>query len=213
MSFDLDFKSFLDYITVERGYSPNTLESYARDLKLFATHCESRGETSSTEITPDTVCLFTTFLSQKQTYKSSSAARSLAAAKSFLKFLVSEGTLKADPSVNAERPKQWKRLPHVLSPENANKLTQAPSEALKQAGQSGPRKLPLRDAAIVELLYATGMRVSELCTLRVDGLSFDEATVRVTGKGEKTRIIPVGRAARSTPRGRTSSTSAQAGAA
>ena len=207
MGFETDVKSFLDYIVVERGYSPNTLESYERDLKLFAAHCEAHGEKSVTEITSDTVCLFTTFLAQQQTYKSSSAARSLAAAKSFLKFLVAEGTLKSDPGALAERPKQWSRLPHVLSPENANKLTQAPGKLLEQNGPNGPhegnetnaytgsRKFPLRDAAIVELLYATGMRVSELCNLRVDGLSFEEATVRVTGKGEKTRIIPVGRAA------------------
>ena len=192
MSFDADVKSFLDYIVVERGYSANTLESYARDLKLFAAHCEACGEKSAPQVTPDTVCAFTGFLAQQQTYKSSSAARSLAAAKSFLKFLVAEGTLKHDPAVNAERPKQWKRLPHVLSQENAQALTQAPAEAMERTGR---RKIPLRDSAIVELLYATGMRVSELCGLRVDGLNFEEATVRVTGKGEKTRIIPVGRPA------------------
>ena len=192
MSFDADVKSFLDYIVVERGYSANTLESYARDLKLFAEHCQTCGEGSAAAVTPDTVCAFTGFLAQKQTYKSSSAARSLAAAKSFLKFLVSEGTLQRDPGVNAERPKQWKRLPHVLSQENAQALTQAPAAAMERTGR---RKIPLRDSAIVELLYATGMRVSELCGLRVDGLNFEEATVRVTGKGDKTRIIPVGRPA------------------
>ncbi len=191
MSFDADVKSFLDYLTVERGFSANTLESYARDLRLFAVHCEACGECSASAVTMDTVCAFTTYLAQKQKYKSSSAARSLAAVRTFFKFLVNEKTLASDPSANAERPKQWKRLPHVLSQENANALTQAPRAALEQSGR---RKIPLRDSAIIELLYATGMRVSELCGLRVDGLSFDEATVRVTGKGEKTRIIPVGRA-------------------
>lgn len=192
MSFDADIKSFLDYLTVERGFSANTLESYARDLRLFVLHCEACCEDSPAAVTMDTVCAFTTFLAQKRKYKSSSAARSLAAVRTFFKFLVNEKTLAADPSVNAERPKQWKRLPHVLTQENANAITQAPREAMELSGR---RKIPLRDAAIIELLYATGMRVSELCGLRVDGLSFDEATVRVTGKGEKTRIIPVGRAA------------------
>lgn len=192
MSFESETKAFLDYLTVERGYSGNTIESYARDLRLFSAHCAERGEESVLTISPDSVHSFAAYLSSHQKYKSSSAARSLAAARTFLKFLTTEGTLKKDPGANAERPKQWKRLPHVLSQENAAALTQAPHDVI---GKKGRRKIAIRDAAIVELLYASGLRVSELCDLELDGLNFDEGTVRVTGKGEKTRIIPVGRAA------------------
>jgi len=75
------------------------------------------------------------------------------------------------------------------------RLDRSPAQRTEKSRTPGRRKLEIRNSAIIELLYATGMRVSELCTLRVNGLSFDETTVRVTGKGEKTRIIPVGRAA------------------
>ncbi|HYG76292.1 MAG TPA: tyrosine recombinase [Planctomycetota bacterium] len=207
MGFEREIKTFLEYLAIERGYSPNTVEAYGRDLEFFEGHCRARSIESVRLIDVDCVSSFAAFLSTKQRYKSSSAARSLAAARTFLKFLVNEGVLKVDPGSGVEMPRQWRRLPNVLSQDEASTLTAAPASQAAPAGscefdavkwassRKQSRKLQLRDSAILELLYATGMRVSELCNLPLEALNLELGVARVTGKGEKTRIVPVGRAA------------------
>jgi integrase/recombinase XerD len=202
MAFDSQIQSFLEYLTVERGYSPHTLEAYRRDLEFFTGHCCQRGIRSIAAVDYDTVGSFAAYLCREQGYASTSAARSLAAVRSFLHFLTSENVIAADPGAHVETPKQWHRLPHVLSPEDATRLTEAP---LANAGHSAPADgsggpggngpIALRDAAILELLYASGLRVSELCDLPLNAVNMETATVRATGKGQKTRIVPVGRVA------------------
>ncbi len=200
MLFETETRSFLEHLAIERGLSPNTVEAYQRDLALFAEHCERRGIKGVAQVDVDAVASFVGFLCTKQKYKSSSAARSLAAARMLLRFLVGESILKDDPSAGVETPKKWRRLPRVLSQDDANTLTQAPLQAPEQriaatpqpAKKLGKWLLQARDSAILELLYATGMRVSELCTLPLDGVNMDMGVARVTGKGEKTRIVPVG---------------------
>ena len=195
MAFTGEIKSFLEYLAIERGYSPNTVEAYGRDLEFFEGHCKARGVASVQVVDVDCVSSFAAFLCREQRYKSSSAARSLAAARTFLRFLVSESVLKADPSSGVETPKQWRRLPHVLSQDEASALTASPlarkkveseGENTEFGAASGKRKsnrkIQLRDAAILELLYATGMRVSELCNLPLDGLNMELGVARVTGK-------------------------------
>ena len=112
--------------------------------------------------------------------------------------------LKKDPGATVETPKQWRKLPAVLSQVDAARLTQSPLDDPQHGDSASVPPVPgarannpmaLRDNAILELLYATGMRVSELCNLPLDGISLELGTVRATGKGEKTRLIPVGRAA------------------
>ncbi len=191
-SFHAAIANFLDYMSLERGFSPHTVEAYGRDLKLFVLHCRQRGITAPQQVDSDAVAAFAAFLCLKQRYKSSSAARSLAAARSFLRFLTGEGVLPADPGAGVETPKQWRRLPNVLSQKEASALTEAPLAGL---GRGGRRRIPIRDKAILELLYATGMRASELCCLPLDGANLELGIVQVTGKGEKTRLIPAGRAA------------------
>ena len=199
MLFDPQIQSFLEYLTVERGYSPHTLEAYRRDLEFFTGHCYQRGIRSIAAVDYDTVGSFAAYLCREQGYASTSAARSLAAVRSFLHFLTNENVIESDPGAHVETPKQWHRLPHVLSPEDATRLTEAP---LVNAGQPTPPNEPggngpmaLRDAAILELLYASGLRVSELCDLPLNAVNMETATVRATGKGQKTRIVPVGRVA------------------
>jgi integrase/recombinase XerD len=202
MDFERGCESFLEHLAIERGFSPHTVDAYRRDLALFVEHCSKAGVASPQQVTVDTVAAFAAFLCKEHAYKSSSAARSLAAARTFLRFLVSENVLKSDPSAGVETPKQWHRLPHVLSQEDAARLTGSPAEA-KPAAPDGTKKrkttrefsLSVRDTAILELLYATGMRVTELCTLDLDGFNLEAGIVRVTGKGSKTRIIPFGSAA------------------
>jgi len=197
--------SFIEYLRVERGYSKHTIESYTRDLDFFIGHCNARGIKTVDAVDTDAVSTFAAFLCKVQKYKSSSAARSLAAVRSFLKFLVNERRLDKNPAATVERPKQWRRLPNVLSQEQADALTRTPmSQAVKpdEAGvapskaRRKTRALQIRDAAILELFYATGMRVSELCDLPIEGYNEELSFVRVTGKGQKTRIIPVGGSAK-----------------
>ena len=207
MSFDSHIASFVEYLMVERGYSEHTQSAYRRDLEFFVGHCSQRGIKDVAAIDMDAVSTFAAYLCREQGYASTSAARSLAAVRSFLHFLTNENVLKKDPGATVETPKQWRRLPSVLSQEDAARLTQSPLDDLDGDGATsapGAAAVPgaranspmaLRDAAILELLYATGMRVSELCNLPLDGISLELGTVRATGKGEKTRLIPVGRAA------------------
>ena len=224
MAFDTEISSFLEHLTIERGFSPNTVEAYQRDLVFFVEHCQLRGIQAPKQVDVDTVACFAAFLCAKHKYKSSSAARSLAASRSFLRFLVNEGALVKDPSAGVETPKQWRRLPHVLSPEDANALTQAPLDpqapdapestepsetattASTELGAGAQRvtkrrrNMSIRDNAILELLYATGMRVSELTNLPIEGINMELGFARVTGKGDKTRLIPVGRVAQNAVR-------------
>ena len=212
MAFDSETATFLEHLAIERGLSPHTVSAYQRDLALFAEHCQAQQIACCHEIGVDAVAGFAGFLQSQHGYQSSSAARALAAVRTFLRFLVGEGALAADPGASVERPKQWRRLPYVLSQEDANALTQAPLAPPQVAALSAdsgtsqrpgeacfrPRRqraLSIRDSAILEVLYATGMRVSELCTMPLDGLNMELGIVRVTGKGSKTRLIPVGRAA------------------
>ena len=203
MSFDAHINSFIEYLAVERGYSEHTQSAYRRDLEFFVGHCLQQKITDIHAVDMDIVSTFATYLTREQGYASTSAARSLAAVRSFLHFLTSENILKKDPGANVETPKQWRRLPNVLSQQDAATLTASPlaksataSATPAQPGEPGGNgPIALRDAAILELLYATGMRVSELCNLPLDGCNQEMGVVRATGKGEKTRLIPVGRAA------------------
>lgn len=205
-----EITSFVEYLRVERGYSNHTIESYTRDLDFFIGHCNNRGIKTVDAVDIESVATFAAYLCKEQKYKSSSAARSLAAVRSFLKFLVNERRLEKNPAATVERPKQWRRLPNVLSQEQADTLTRTPmardtklteDEALPQSkSRKKTRALQIRDAAILELFYATGMRVSELCDLPIEGYNEELSFVRVTGKGQKTRIIPVGESAKNAVR-------------
>ena len=205
--------SFLEHLSVERGLSPHTLSAYGRDLEYFAEHCRKGSVRCAQEIGQDHVAGFTGYLARRGGLRPISAARALAAVRSFLRFLLHEGILRADPGATAERPKLWRRLPHVLSKEEASALLDAPLVPPAAPGApgagvaAGPRRQrtrsrarrhawSLRDRAILELLYASGLRVSELCALPVTALDLELGICRVTGKGQKTRLVPVGQEAR-----------------
>jgi len=186
---------FLEHLRIERGLSKHTVEAYGRDLEYFAAHCGERNIDSPNEIDEDCVIDFAQTLGAKRNLQPVSVARALAAVRTFLKFLAAEGALASDPSALVSRPKLWRRLPDVLSQDDAGTLCSAPE---KQAKTSA--RLSWRDRAILELLYASGLRVSELCDLKLEDLDFEMSIVRVTGKGSKTRVVPVGRDALETLR-------------
>jgi integrase/recombinase XerD len=176
---------FLDHCKVERGLSPNTIDSYARDLARFARSC---GRTFADEITPLDL---TDHLMQLAAagLDARSRARALVAMRGLFRHLVGEKWIDADPTELVDAPKVPRRLPSVLGEEAVARLLAAPP-------RTGDRPRGLRDAAMIELLYATGLRVSELVGLPLADVNLNQCFVRVTGKGRKTRLVPMHAGAR-----------------
>lgn len=181
-------EDFLTHISTEKGYSDNTFAAYSNDLTQIASYLSelSPPVTAWEQVTRNTLINYILHL-KKREYTSATVARKVAAIKSFFNFLVEEGVIKDNPTENLESPKVRKRLPKILPRGQVEKLLAQPSK------RSGPKAL--RDTAILELLDATGMRVSELVALQVDDLNLEMATVRVRGKGAKDRILPIHRQA------------------
>lgn len=171
---------FLDYIRTEKGLSPHTIEAYRRDIRAFGATLQIKDwkQTDS-----DAILHFLSTLKEKG-YASSTICRMLVAVKVFFRFLKREGEVNQDFSRYFDSPKMWQLVPEVLSMEEVDALLMQPKV---------DDCIGCRDAAILELLYATGMRVSELCILKI--LDVSDAIVKVRGKGKKDRIIPVGRKA------------------
>lgn len=173
-------RQFIDYLHVERGLAANTLESYGRDIRHFShfVACDAAAEPVSRQ----TVSAYLQSL-QRQGRSASTIARRLAALKSFYHYLVQEQRCPTDPTAALESPKPKKRLPRVLTEREVVQLLSQPN-ADTPAG--------CRDAAMLELLYATGIRVSELVSLNLDDVSLEHRVVRCLGKGSKERIVPMG---------------------
>ena len=177
---------FLDYLSLERGLSKNTLVSYERDLGKFTTYLEKKGMSSFNEAKKSDVTNF--MLSEKDKgLSANSIARSLAAIKTFFRFLTREGFMKVDVTSVIETPKLWKHLPDSLSLDEVDHLLSKPN--LKDW-------IGIRDKACLELMYATGMRVSEVVNLNLTDVNLDLGVVKCLGKGSKERIVPLGKTAR-----------------
>ncbi|TYO95596.1 site-specific tyrosine recombinase XerD [Desulfallas thermosapovorans] len=183
---EINTRHFLNYLAVERGLAQNTISSYALDLKQFKNFCRRRQVSKAGEITRNVVLNYILEL-KKSGRSSATIARHMAALKAFCRFLVDEQVLGSDPMANLESPGLPKKLPGVLAQEEVQKLLEQP-----RVGNPGG----LRDKAMLELMYATGMRVSELLTLDLDQVDCEHGYVRCLGKGSKERIIPVGSVAR-----------------
>jgi len=176
--------TFVHYIRVERGLARNTVEAYRRDLEKFARYCQAR-QLALARIDRKHIL---DFLSQlyKQQLDSRSVARQLASLRNFYRFLLQEGVIPRDPTLHVESPRTWKRLPGYLSLEEVERLLDCPNTRTP-AG--------LRDKAMLELLYATGLRVSELINVQVNDIQFELGFLRCLGKGGKERVIPIGKLA------------------
>jgi integrase/recombinase XerD len=176
-------QQFLDYITEEKGYSQNTLAAYRNDLSQFAEHLEKHvGDWN--QVTRDTIVNYIMAMKSEQEYASSTVARKVAAIKSFFHYLVDRGKLEDDPTATLDSPKVRKRLPRAISSDDVERL-------LSEPAQDGSAKA-LRDRALLETLYATGLRVTELVSLDVDDVSLASATVRVVRpKDRRERIVPM----------------------
>ncbi|MCL6625528.1 site-specific tyrosine recombinase XerD [Alicyclobacillus shizuokensis] len=173
---------FSDYLVVERGLAKNTLESYRRDLSTFLAYLENQCHVPVEGVTQQHILAYLASLRQ-QGRANSTISRNLASIRSFFHYLVATDVLSVDPTAHVDTPKIEKRLPKVLSVDEVERLLAAPN-LQTVAG--------LRDRAMLELLYATGIRVSELVSLNVEDLNLAAGFVRCTGKGDKERVIPVG---------------------
>ncbi len=184
---------FLDYLGAERNYSRHTVTAYARDLGQFreflATHARTPDPDASA-VDRLTLRLYLGELSERGIQKRS-VARKLAAIRSFFRFLVKRKGLAVNPAGNLVSPKLPKKLPSFLDEPSVHRMMDLPDTATP-AG--------LRDRAVLELLYGTGIRVGELTGLTIAGLDLPAATIRVRGKGSKERILPLGERARAAMR-------------
>jgi integrase/recombinase XerD len=172
---------FLDYLAVEKGLAKNSLSSYAIDLRHFGVWLA--GQTLALE-NVERIHIVKYFQSLRAAGISArSVARALAAIRGMFRFLVAERHLAKDPTENLENPKLWATLPKSLQPDEVEALLAAPDRSTPD-GQ--------RDAAMLELLYATGLRVSELIRVRLDEIVMDAGFLRTIGKGSKERIVPFG---------------------
>lgn len=189
--FDEWLQSFLDYLAIERGLAANTLLAYRQDLLKYRHYLQSRSlidlkassvTVSLAKITRPVIMEFL-FAEKRKNAASSSIARRLVAVKLFHRFLVKEGALPEDITSTLESPKTWRKLPRFLSFDEVMKMLESPNMR-RQEG--------VRDRAILELFYATGMRVSELTQLKVEDLNLEARFLKCMGKGSKERIIPLG---------------------
>jgi len=177
--------SFLDYLSVERGLSKNTILSYRKDLDIYTDFLEGCSVDALSKIQKNDITNF--MLNEKDRgIAANSIARRLAAIRMFHRFLSRERILKSDPSNLIDSPKLWKKIPDTLSLNEVESLIAQPDIRSKQG---------TRDRAILETLYATGMRVSEAVNLKKDNVNLDIGFLRCIGKGNKERVIPLGKKA------------------
>ncbi|MGE5296835.1 MAG: site-specific tyrosine recombinase XerD [Solirubrobacterales bacterium] len=176
---------FLDYLTVEAGLSNNTVLAYGRDLREFLAYCEAAGVTGIAGVSVRRVQLYLGEMARRDKSENS-AKRALVAIRMFLRFAKLRGLIEDDGTEILESPKIWQRLPIVCNKQQVLKLLQAPSPE---------EPYYLRDKALLELLYATGVRASEVAGLKTTDLNLDIGYLRVFGKGNKERVVPLGKVA------------------
>jgi integrase/recombinase XerD len=188
--FEQPVREFLAYLKVEAGLSPATLAAYGADLRDLVADLERRGARAPEDVAPSQLVDHVRAMHRDRKLQPSSIARHLATIRVFFRFLLANGRISEDPTGLLETPTRWKRLPGVLSPKQMKALLASPTP------DSG--RLWLRDKAMLELMYAAGLRASEVGVLAQRDYNATLGVVLVTGKGGKQRLVPVGRPARET---------------
>ena len=176
---------FTDFLSLEQGASPQTIEAYGRDLGRFVEYAVTKGARAPVDVTAR---LLRDFVYQLKDIGLAPASirRSVSALRTYYRFLLADGIVVRDPSERLETPKRWRTLPEVLTVDEVQRLLASPTI---------DDPLYFRDRALLELAYGAGLRVSEWITLGVRDLLLEEALVRVFGKGSKERLVPIGRQA------------------
>ena len=181
MKWEYAINDFKDYLRIERGLSNNSIESYENDLKKLKIFLNNAKTTiNPLEVTPDLIKEFIYHISKK--IKSSSQSRTISGIRSFYDYLMFEKLIDSNPLINIESPKQQRNLPSTLSENEINILIKNIDMKKKESE---------RNIAIIETLYGCGLRVSELINLKMSDLFFDEDFIKVTGKGNKQRLVPI----------------------
>lgn len=182
MDWNQAIKDYKSYLKIERGLSLNSIVSYENDILSLKNYIlDNKIKESPIECAPDTVNSFIYNSSKKNSPRSQ--ARKISGLKSFFKFLVFEGYLKSSPMSNIESPKLGRKLPDILNVEEISQMIS--SINIKE-------KFGQRNKTIIEILYGTGIRVSELIELKISNIFFKENLIRVLGKGDKERFVPIG---------------------
>ncbi len=177
---------FSDKLWLEDGLSRNTLESYRRDLNKFAAWLAAQRGATLLQATQGDIQGYLAHLFVVQKARASSTGRNISSLKRLFRYLLRQGKLEVDPTLQIDTPKLPRNLPRTLTEADVELLLSAPDEQTP---------LGLRDRTMFEVLYATGLRVSELVSLRVSQVSMDMGVVRVMGKGNKERLVPLGEVA------------------
>jgi integrase/recombinase XerD len=176
---------FQEYLALEDGASPRTLEAYGRDLARMVAWCTSRGVGTPAALTPALLRDFVYHLKDIG-LSPASIRRSVSATRTYFKFMIGEGQMAGDPSERLETPRKWRTLPDVLTVDEVSRL-------LDSVSLDEP--LVFRDRAMLELAYGAGLRVTEWIELGVQDMMPDDGVLRVFGKGSKERLVPIGRSA------------------
>ncbi len=177
--------NFIYFLEVERGVSVNTIQAYRNDLEKFSTFL-GKSKKDISAVDREDISNYLMYLKDME-LTTTTVARNLAALKTFWKFLVAEQVVTENVAAVVETPRTWKNIPDVLNRDEVEKLLEAPS---------GRKAASVRDKAILELMYATGLRVSEIKDLKKTNVNLDAAFVKCSGKGGKERIVPMGSVAR-----------------
>ena len=182
MNWNQAIEEYKSYLKIERGLSMNSISSYENDVTSLKDYLfNNKLKESPTECSPETINSF--IYNSSKNNSSRSQARKISGLKSFFKFLVFEGYLKISPMSNVESPKLRRKLPDILNVEEISQMISSIDEK---------EKFGQRNKMIVEILYGTGIRVSELIELRISNIFFKENIIRVSGKGDKERFVPLG---------------------
>lgn len=180
---ETEFKDFLSYLGSEKGLAANTIEAYQRDISAFIDLLQRKNITTFAVVSQEEIITFLAQLKRDE-YASSTICRALIAIKVLCRFLKREGISQQNAGLYLESPKLWQLIPEVLSCEEVDTLLQQPDHS---------NALGARDKAILEVLYSSGLRVSEVCSLGI--YDTDDHFVRVMGKGSKERLVPLGKQA------------------
>lgn len=186
-------RGFINYLRIECGLLSATIEAYARDLEHLMIELNEQGIPDPTATTPDALIGHVRTMSSERGYNASTISRHLATIKVFFRWMLATGQIDDNPADYLDQPTKWKRLPGVLTPSQVRKLLEAP-----QAPEKTTRGMPplwMRDRAILELMYASGLRASEVGQIGLIDIMERIGVVRVLGKGDKQRLVPMGKPA------------------
>jgi integrase/recombinase XerD len=183
-------RGFMQFITIECGLRPNSLDAYRRDIAELIQDLTGTGITDPNDITPRHLSTHIQRLSADRKLAGASVVRHLATIRVFCRWLHATGRVKNNPADVLVRPSSWKKLPGVLSPNQVKRLLNTPMQEIE--AKPANKVYALRDRAILELMYASGLRASEVGAIHLNDIIEDGGVIRVTGKGDKQRLVPMG---------------------